>query len=34
VTPPAWRGRRAQTICIDVDADRLLDLHCRVVTGG
>jgi inosine-uridine nucleoside N-ribohydrolase len=34
VTPPAWRDRPSQTICIDVDADRLLDLHYRIVTGG
>ena len=34
VTPPAWRNRPAQTICIDVDSDRLLDLHYRMVTVG
>ena len=32
-TPPAWQGRPSQTICIGVDAPRLLDLYYRTVTG-
>lgn len=34
VTPPAWQGRRSQTVCIDVDSARLLDLQYRVITGN
>jgi inosine-uridine nucleoside N-ribohydrolase len=32
-TPPAWEGRPSQTICIGVDAPRLLDLYYRTVTA-
>jgi inosine-uridine nucleoside N-ribohydrolase len=32
-TPPAWQNRPSQTICIDVEAERLLDLHYRIVTA-
>jgi len=33
-TPPAWQGRPSQTICIGVDAQRLLDLYYTTVTGA
>jgi purine nucleosidase len=33
-TPPAWQGRPSQTICVGVDAQRLLDLYYKTVTGA
>ena len=33
-TPPAWHGRPSQTICIGVNAQRLLDLYYKTVTGA
>jgi len=33
-TPPAWQGRPSQTICVAVDAQRLLDLYYKTVTGA
>ena len=32
-TPPAWRDRPSQTVCVGVDAQRLLDLYYRTVAG-
>ncbi|MDB5397943.1 MAG: Nucleoside hydrolase [Rhodospirillales bacterium] len=31
ITPAAWQNRPSQTICTDVDSQRLLDLHYEVV---
>jgi purine nucleosidase len=33
-TPPAWRDRPSQTICVGVDSQRLLDLYYRTVVGA